>query len=61
MWLSCSERYDTTLALLCCQMPRELALIILGYWGLRKDCLWWSMGERPQYRYECFYCGCCPP
>ena len=34
----CSEIREQACELLCSQMPQELALLVLGYWGLPTDC-----------------------
>ena len=52
----CSYIYKTTLTLLCCKMPRELALIVLGYWDLPRDCGLWYHTDDLNY-FHCVRCG----
>ena len=42
---TCAETWERTCDLLCAHMPRELAVVVLGYWGLPKGCLQYCVAE----------------
>ena len=54
----CFSAYKRALEILCCRMPRELALIVLGYWGLPRGCSWHYTGhDSHKDWFECYHCG----
>ena len=48
------EVWELTCELLCCQMPQDLALLVLGYYGLSKKCSWYWAGIDDHLPYHYF-------
>ena len=44
---TCAETWEEVCELLCANMPRDLALVVIGYWGLPEWCPMVWCGRSP--------------